>query len=72
MLVLVLHMHSTLHTCKINDKPVLNISSIKQINGGMVQDIFSCLCLHHASHTVMQYSVSSCVAEFFLMVVTAL
>ena len=48
------------------------LSQASSIKGGMVHDVFSCLCLHHASHTVMQYSVSSCVAfgiEFFLMVV---
>ena len=27
----------------------------------LVHDVFSGLCLHHASHTDMQYSVSCCV-----------
>ena len=43
-----------------------------QLNGGMVHDVVSCQCLYHASHTLMQYSVSFCVAfgvEFVLVVV---
>ena len=61
MLIMVLHMHSTLHTCntvKLRTNQYLKSAVLMPLNGGMVHDVFSCLCLHHASHTVMQYSVS--------------
>ena len=34
-----------------------------------MHDVFSGLCLHHSSHTVMQYSVS-CSLNFFLLVIS--